>query len=139
MGRDSLDDLEADESLLSPDEQAVFNADVGIAAALGRKPIHLPAHIVRSHKMEEDEWNFSILTAAKDRLSLKVGSKEKARQKRTRLYNARTYLRYVERMRLKEIAYEGPLDDWTLMLEENDGVWYVVALNIKLNEGWQEG
>jgi len=137
-----LDNLKADTDLLVPEDDEFFTdpEELSPAAPQILKPqkSSLPAHIKRSHKTEEDEWNFGILTSHTNKLALRVGTKEQAQLKRNRLYNARTYLKYVEKTRRDLLAYEGPLDDWTLCLQERGSVWYVVALNLKLEEGWLE-
>ena len=135
LGSNLLDDLQVDENLITPEDEEPFFQENPV---LNSQKSSLPAHIKRSHKIEEDEWNFGILTSHVEKLSLRVGTKERAQQKRNRLYNARTYLKYTERGRLNMPVYEGPLDDWTLCLEERDGTWFVVALNLKLDGGWVE-
>ena len=142
MGK--LDDIEIDEKILKPEEEEIFEEqeEQQEQLALPHDPaaakFTLPAHIKRSHRTEEDDWNFNILTASKNRLSLKVGTKEMAKHKRSKLYNARTYLKYIERLRVDDPTYCSPLDDWTLILQEREGCWYIVALNTKLSDGWEE-
>jgi hypothetical protein len=141
VAKDKLSDLDVDAKLLIPeDDEESFEEELTLSELIGPKPQKdsLPAHIKRSHKTEEDEWNYSILTSHSDKLVLKVGTREQAQQKRNRLYNARTYLKYVEKIKHGLPVYEGPLDDWTLCLTERAGVWCIMALNLKLKEGWVE-
>ena len=144
MGKDRkptmLDDLNVDADLLKPEElEEFFEAGPSIPVPVNTATnVSLPAHIKRSHKIEEDEWKFSILCSSSNRISLRVGTKEQAILKRNRLYNARTYLKYSEKNRLGLPVYEGPLDDWSLSLQELEDGWYIIAINLKLHEGWQE-
>jgi hypothetical protein len=142
MPKNILDNLKVDEKLLKPEAEpdwAEAEDDLTLPRlATQDTKSSLPAHIKRSHKKEEDEWNYIILPTASVRLSLKAGSEAQARLKRNKLYNARTYLKYVHKIQHEQAAYTGPLDDWTLVLENKEGVWYIVALNISVDEWIEE-
>ena len=141
-GKDPFAELEIDETILAHEEEKGFeiNDEDFLLPVLkpGDLKVSLPAHIKRSHKAEEDEWHFGILCAASDQVVLRVGTREAAALKRNKLYNARTYLKYSEANRLQDPTHRSELDNWTLVLKEHNKVWYVVAINLKLDNEWTE-
>lgn len=142
MGKDPFENLNLDGQDMKPLEDKFFEDDQELPAppnvsAKEAQP-SLPAHIKRSHPREEELWRMNILPSATDQLSLKIGSKRKAQQMRNRLYNARTYLKYSDKIRVDDPTYKNPLDDWTLLIEERKGIWYIIALNLHLDEGFVE-
>ena len=137
--KDPFEELEVDESLLKPKSDEIFEEAQAPVLSEEDKKFRLPAHLSRSHKREEDDWNYNILTSNKNRLRLKVGTHEMAINKRRKLYSARSYLKYVWKLQHELPVYEGPLDDWTLMIQHYGEDWYVVAINIGIEEFmWEE-
>ena len=131
---DPFDELEIDESILATTDDSIATTYAPPPSIPKGTKLTLPAHIKRSHKQEEDTWHYQILVCAEDTLYLRCGSRRMADLKRNKLYNARTYLKYSENLRLRDPTHKSELDHWTLCVEEFKDGWYVVARNLKLDE-----
>ena len=143
--KDPFADLEIDDSILEPEDDQYFkDEDAPPTPDLSQLTpeqlkSNIPAHLRRrSHQKEQELWRMNIVTSASDRLVLRIGTKKAADVMRTRLYHARTYLQIVDKARLGP-TYENPLDNWSLTLEEINGVWCIVALRLDLKELMSDG
>ena len=153
--KDPFADLEIDEDILDSDtsksEPAFFNqtedSEPEVDSILQRQltnptkedlkqmarampPKHMRG---KSLKREEEYWQERIVPSAQNVVYLRAGTEDQAKILRTRFYNARSYLMWVQE-KVIDAFEKHPTSTWSISIKEYKRGWYLKFINIALDD-----